>query len=319
MIQNRLNPLWGSADLVQATRFLLWEAFRDPSNQRFILLSESDLPLFHPLVFYRQIIGENKSRANAWPRANGQMSTERWTWRMAKPPFSIKFDFWRKSSQFFSLIRSHAELVLRDTDVFQGFQKHCTNGWDEDYRRWRGCYTDEHYIATLLAMKKRENETFREVGSGTFADWTRGGPHPREFTEEDVSVDLFGGKLGIDDACLTPNLDRKLLLEEVKKTFIKIDEIEIMGNNDIDRCKEGQGEESGCVGKEREREEFLRGFLFPQTLPPPLKSTCFVTARKFGPGTVDSMLDNVFLQCGHGGLSLLDKDVCERARAEREK
>jgi len=316
MIQNRLNPTWGSADLVQATRFLLWEAFRDPSNQRFILMSESDLPLFHPLVFYRQILGEERSRANAWPRPRGQLDTWRWTWRMAMPPYLIAAGFWRKSSQFFSLIRSHAELVLRDKDVFLGFQKYCISDWDEDYKTWRNCYTDEHYIPTLLAMHRKENETFQEVGSVTFADWTQGGPHPREYNANDVSVDLFGGKLGIDKACLTPDVDRKILLEKVEKTFIRIDKMEIR-DNDVVGCKEEEGE-NGCVEKKQEREEFLRGFLSPQAPPqPPLKSTCFVTTRKFGPGTVDSMLDNVFLQCGHGGLSLLDKDVCERARAER--
>ncbi|KAL4529546.1 hypothetical protein Ndes2437B_g08879 [Nannochloris sp. 'desiccata'] len=315
MIQNRLNPTWGSADLVQATRFLLWEAFRDPSNQRFILLSESDLPLFHPLVLYQQIMGEEKSRTNAWPRHFSQLDTWRWTWRMAMPPHNILQSLWRKSGQFFSLIRSHAELVLRDNDVFRGFQEYCKSGWDDDYKRWRDCYSDEHYIPTLLAMHRRENETLQEVGSVTFADWTQGGAHPRDYTKDDVSVDLFGGKLGIDEACLTPNLDRNILLEEVEKTFIRIDEMENLGN-DVDSCKEEEGED-GCVEKQRARVEFLRGFLSLQAQAPPLKSTCFVTTRKFGPGTVDSMLDDVFLQCDNNGLSLLNKDVCERAVAGR--
>jgi hypothetical protein len=317
MIQNRLNPTWGSADLVQATRFLLWEAFRDPLNHRFILMSESDLPLFHPLVLYRQIMGEEKSRVNAWERPWWEVDSWRFSWRMAMPPFNIYQSLWRKSSQWFSLIRSHAELALKDYEVFRAFQEHCRSGWDEDLKKWRDCYSDEHYVPTLLALHGKENETFKETGSVTYADWSKGGPHPREYFKEDVSVDLFGGKLGADEACLTPNLDRQILLQEVEKTFIRIDDIHEIKSG----CGEGSGEVLGCekVKEKGERGQFLKGFYLP-TAPspaPPLKSTCFVTTRKFGSGTVDTVLDDVFLKCGRDGLYLLNKDVCERAVAER--
>jgi Core-2/I-Branching enzyme len=318
MIQHRLNPTWGSADLVQASRFLLWEAFRDPSNERFILLSESDLPLFHPLVFYRQVMGEEKSRANAWPRPAWQMDLQRWTWRMAMPPYNIRQSMWRKSSQFFSLIRSHAELILRDYDVFRGFQEYCKSGWDGDYNKWRDCYTDEHYIPTLFAMHNKTDETFEEVGSGTFADWSQGGPHPREYAKNDVSVELFGAKLGMDEACLSPNLHRKILLREVEKTFVRLDDM----NADGEKTKSRRGSSKMKHQGEGERAAFLRSFLLPQhpsvlAFAPPLKSTCFVTTRKFGPDTVDTVLDKVFLDCGSNGLSMLNKDVCKRAAAER--
>lgn len=46
----RVVTHWGSHSLISATRSLLWTAFRDPLNQRFVLLSESDVPLWDPVV-----------------------------------------------------------------------------------------------------------------------------------------------------------------------------------------------------------------------------------------------------------------------------
>ena len=192
LIKNRIQPEWGSPSLMAATRNLLWEAFRHPSNQRFILLSESDVPLWHPLVFYRQIIGEEKSRSNAWPLQPWEVDAQRWTWKMAMGAGKIHRNFWRKSSQWFVLIRKHAEVVLRDESVFRAFEQYCNSGWDGDYNRWRDCYTDEHYIPTLLAMQEMTNETFPEIFGAAFADWSAGTMHPKEYnTSQQVTVYLF--------------------------------------------------------------------------------------------------------------------------------
>jgi hypothetical protein len=34
LIPDRIFPEWGTHQLVEATRYLLWEAFKDPLNQR---------------------------------------------------------------------------------------------------------------------------------------------------------------------------------------------------------------------------------------------------------------------------------------------
>lgn len=47
--------------LPEATRYLLREALEDPLNQRFVLLSESGLPLYPPGVFYQQVPFETAS------------------------------------------------------------------------------------------------------------------------------------------------------------------------------------------------------------------------------------------------------------------
>lgn len=49
---SRVLTRWGTHSLVEATRNLLWNAYRDPLNQRFVLLSESHIPIWDPFVSF---------------------------------------------------------------------------------------------------------------------------------------------------------------------------------------------------------------------------------------------------------------------------
>ena len=54
-------------------------------------------------------------------------------------------------------------------------------------RRWRDCFSDEHYFATLLAVLGRENETDCK-GFMMHVDWSRGGAHPRTYELREISA-----------------------------------------------------------------------------------------------------------------------------------
>ena len=62
LVRHRTNTSWGSHSLVAATRYLLWEAYQDPLNTHFVLLSESDVPLYDPLTMWQQLQTEKNSR-----------------------------------------------------------------------------------------------------------------------------------------------------------------------------------------------------------------------------------------------------------------
>lgn len=47
---------------------LLAAALKDPLNQRFVLLSESCVPLYSPQVVYMQLLSEQGSRVDACGR-----------------------------------------------------------------------------------------------------------------------------------------------------------------------------------------------------------------------------------------------------------
>lgn len=43
---------------------------------------------------------------------------------------------WRKSSQWFALLRKHALLIVDDVDFEGKFKKYCRSAFDEDYNKW---------------------------------------------------------------------------------------------------------------------------------------------------------------------------------------
>ena len=170
---------------MEATRYLLMEAFKEPLNQRFVLVSESDIPLYDPLTLYSELMSDSLSRINAWPGPG--TGADRWSPRMevsgGRPTYQkwelvglgglpnsrgvddllpaqptvkrgylcvclqspeLNRTLWRKSAQWFTLIREHAAVVLDDVSIFRSFQAHCNGyGWDADLNATRGCYSDE--------------------------------------------------------------------------------------------------------------------------------------------------------------------------------
>jgi hypothetical protein len=44
---------------------MLREALKEPRNQRFLLLSDTGVPLYPPTVVWQQLMGESKSRIDS--------------------------------------------------------------------------------------------------------------------------------------------------------------------------------------------------------------------------------------------------------------
>ena len=64
-IAERVHVSWGTFALVDATRALLRAALQDRANQRFVLLSESGVPLYPPAATHQALLAERRSRINA--------------------------------------------------------------------------------------------------------------------------------------------------------------------------------------------------------------------------------------------------------------
>ncbi|KAK9819181.1 hypothetical protein WJX81_003273 [Elliptochloris bilobata] len=183
-IAERIEVGWGSHDLVVAARHLLAAAMADPDNQRFVLLSESGVPLYPPAAVHAQLLSEERSRVNAC--GTGYTSPQRYSPHMGPE----LLPHWRKSSQWFALSRAHAEHVLADQDVLATFSAFCRNAWDADAQRWRDCYSDEHYIPSLLSYLQLGHETDC-MGNLVSVNWMHGGAHPRAYESEEISMELF--------------------------------------------------------------------------------------------------------------------------------
>jgi hypothetical protein len=67
LVVSRAQTLWGTHSLTAAARALLKQSLQDALNQRFVLLSEWDVPLYPPTLVYAQLMHEQKSRIRACP------------------------------------------------------------------------------------------------------------------------------------------------------------------------------------------------------------------------------------------------------------
>ena len=144
MIEDRLSTTWGDHSMVEATRRLLQAALLDGAgggsggiNRKFMLLSESCAPIYHPAVVHQQLLHERLSRIDACaadgsdglpvveggeeeeeeekkrekglppPRPRSKPTKnlfwERWSWRFEEA--GVSRGAWRKSAQWWTVRR----------------------------------------------------------------------------------------------------------------------------------------------------------------------------------------------------------------------
>lgn len=165
---------WGSVSLVDAEKRLLANALLDFSNERFVLLSESCIPVYNFPIVYEYLIGSSHSYVQSYddPSRYGRGRYSRWMYPV------IKLKDWRKGSQWFEMNRTVAILTLSDTKYYKLFKNYCHPS----------CYPDEHYIPTFLHKLYGPLNSNRSV---TWVDWSLGGPHPANFSRGNITVDLI--------------------------------------------------------------------------------------------------------------------------------
>ncbi|KAJ0105082.1 hypothetical protein Patl1_19151 [Pistacia atlantica] len=105
---------WGQFSMLEAERLLLANALLDISNERFVLLSESCIPLFNFSTIYNYLVNSEKTYIQSYdlpgPVGRGRYHT----------PMSpiIKLKQWRKGSQWFEMDRALAVEIVSDTTYF---------------------------------------------------------------------------------------------------------------------------------------------------------------------------------------------------------
>ncbi|KAI3497866.1 hypothetical protein L2E82_13817 [Cichorium intybus] len=161
---------WGKPTMIDAERRLLANALLDFSNQRFILLSESCIPLFNFTTIYNYLMNANQSFLSSFddPRKIGR---GRYNKQMG-PTITLKD--WRKGSQWFEANRELAHEIISDKMYYDVFQNHCLPP----------CYMDEHYLPTLVNKVRSDLTTNTTV---TWTDWSGGGSHPMTFAKKDIT------------------------------------------------------------------------------------------------------------------------------------
>ncbi|KAH0985924.1 hypothetical protein GBA52_013101 [Prunus armeniaca] len=185
---------WGESSMIEAERLLFATALEDPANQRFVLLSDSCVPLYNFSYIYNYLMASPRSFVDSFldvkeGRYNPKMSP------------NIPKQKWRKGSQWIALVRSHAEVLVDDEVVLPAFRKFCKRRPPLDARKGKlniklqkqhNCIPDEHYVQTLLTMSEREDELERRTL--TYTLWNNSatkteskGWHPMTFTHSNAA------------------------------------------------------------------------------------------------------------------------------------
>lgn len=175
---------WGRISMCDAERRLLANALLDLSNERFILLSESCIPLYNFSIVYKYLMRSRYSFVGSFDDPS-RLGRGRYDSRMAP---EVNISQWRKGAQWFEVNREVAIQIITDTKYYSKFDQFCKPA----------CYVDEHYFPTMLSMKLPHLIANRTI---TWVDWSRGGAHPATFGKADVT-EAFLKKILNSQSCL---------------------------------------------------------------------------------------------------------------------
>lgn len=160
--------------MCDAERRLLANALLDISNEWFILLSESCIPLYNFSVIYHYIMKSKYSFMGAFDDP-GPFGRGRYNSNMAP---EVNITQWRKGSQWFEVNRKLAVYIVEDTKFYPKFSDFCKPS----------CYVDEHYFPTMLTIQAPNLVANRSI---TWVDWSRGGAHPATFGRADITEEFL--------------------------------------------------------------------------------------------------------------------------------
>ncbi|CAN1843544.1 Glycosyltransferase BC10 [Linum perenne] len=186
-LNRSVQVVWGESTMIQAEKLLLQAALHDPANQRFVLLSDSCIPLYNFSYTYSYIMSSPKSFVDSFVdestgRYNPDMST------------TIPRSKWRKGSQWVTLVRKHADVVVNDNFVYTVFRKYC--------KRWKARRDLPRILRILMNELEHELErrtlTYTEWDSAPTKDW-RQTWHPVTFDQPDSVTEKIKEIKGINN------------------------------------------------------------------------------------------------------------------------
>ncbi|KAM7255728.1 hypothetical protein ACFE04_008626 [Oxalis oulophora] len=183
---------WGRMSMCDAERRLLANAMLDISNEYFVLLSESCIPLRNFSVVYDYISQSPHSFMGSFDE-DGPYGRGRYNPNMIP---EVTLSEWRKGSQWFEVNRELAVNIIEDSKYYPKFRDFCTPA----------CYVDEHYFPTMLTKQLPHLLANRTL---TWTDWSRGGAHPATFGKSDIT-EMFFKKMFEDQTCLYNNQSTNL-------------------------------------------------------------------------------------------------------------
>ncbi|KAH9607316.1 hypothetical protein KSS87_019306 [Heliosperma pusillum] len=178
---------WAKFSMVEAELRLTANALLDISNQRFVLLSESCIPLFNFPTIYSYLMNSTKTYVDSYDLVShvGRGRYKRGLWP------NVTLRQWRKGSQWFEMDRDLANKMISDQGYFNLFKGVCESSWSP-------CCADEHYLPTWVNIHYGARNSNRSL---TWADWSAGGAHPATYRNIHITAELLD-RLRSNQTCI---------------------------------------------------------------------------------------------------------------------
>ena len=153
-IPEHIETCWGCPNLVEANILMMKEALKDPLNTKFILISDSCIPIVSFDKFYNKIMKDDKSYINIHYNNN----LERYD-NIINPQFK-KNEFTKHSGSGLILNQKHTKILVSEIENY--------------IRDWKlVTVPDEHYFGNILRVlvPTFNNEVLKE--KITFDIWSK--------------------------------------------------------------------------------------------------------------------------------------------------
>ena len=153
-IPEYIDTCWGCPNLVEANILMMKEALKNKQNKKFILVSDSCIPIVSFPTFYKEIMTDDKSIINIHYNNN----PERYD-KIINPSFK-KDEFTKHSGSGLVLNEKHAKLLVSDLDNYR-------NNWKDVF------VPDEHYIGNILRVLDKDFNINYKNSKPTFDIWDK--------------------------------------------------------------------------------------------------------------------------------------------------
>ena len=207
-ILEHIDTCWGCPNLVEANILLMKQALKDPLNKKFILVSDSCIPIVSFNTFYNEIMKDDKSIINIHYNNN----PERYD-KIINPNFS-KNEFTKHSGSGLVLNIKHAKLLVSELDNYR-------NNWKDVY------VPDEHYIGNILRVLDTNFDINYKISKPTFDIWSKDILDKTKFENNDIGLDII-----TDGYINIKKLSNKAINELRDKKFLLCRKVD--GNTEID-------------------------------------------------------------------------------------
>ena len=170
-IPEHIETCWGCFGTVEANILMMKEALKDPLNTKFILVSESCIPIVSFDKFYNEIMKDNKNRLNIHNDL-----IERYD-DIINPSF-VKNEFTIHSAQGLTFTRKSAKILYNSLSQYK-------NNWKNVK-----C-VDEHYFGNILRILDCEFNNNINLNNTSFDIWRKNNLDNNKLNYEDIITDSY--------------------------------------------------------------------------------------------------------------------------------